>query len=144
MSSGNEITFITDELNTWLPTWWPKDKKEQISAIRNIFLTVSRATFDHRMRFYLDQLKRRGFFTYDQCQFYPGKKIVFKGREFQVGNTKFFRLYWRIEMRSMNDTALDKVKRQVSAMVNIPGFDVRMDTDVLYCLLEQHFGLRLN
>lgn len=42
-------------------------------------------TFDRRLKFYEDQIERNGYWLYDECYFYPRKKVVFRGRDFDVG-----------------------------------------------------------
>jgi hypothetical protein len=84
-----------------------------------------------------------GYWLYDECYFYPHKKVVFRGRDFDAGKDSFLRSYGNIELRKKDYGVLDKLKREVS-LTKIPQFSTLTDTDVIFHMLDKHMGLRWN
>lgn len=121
--------------------FWNKDKTRKIQNLAEFYGYLSHITFDRRVKFYEEQIEREGFWTYDDCYFYPRKKVVFRGKDFDVFSSSFLRSYGCIEMRKKDFGILDKIKRGVS-VTKIPQFSTVTDTDVIFHLLEKHMGLR--
>ena len=139
MSGGQEVKISVDEQGFF----FNKDKSAQIKTVVEFYSYLSHVTFDHRVEFYESQIKRNGYFEYDKCHFYPRKKVIFRGRDFDLSSTSFFRGYGYVEMRKKDFGILDKIKREVS-LTKIPQFSTIIDTDVIFHLLDKHFSLRWN
>jgi len=137
MSGGQEVKFCVDEQGFF----FRKDKSAQIEKVVEFYSYLSQTTFDRRVEFYESQIKRNGYFEYDKCYFYPGNKIVFRGREFNRSTSSFFRGYGYVEMRKKDFGILDKIKREAS-LTKIPQFSTTVDTDVIFHLLDKHFSMR--
>ena len=137
MSGGQEVKISVDEQGIF----FNKDKSAQIKKVVEFYSYLSSVTFDRRLEFYESQIKRNGYFEYDQCYFYPHDKIVFRGRDFGLSSTSFLRGYGYVEMRKKDFGVLDKIKREVS-LTKIPQFSTIIDTDVIFHLLDRHFSLR--
>ena len=122
---------------------WKKNRAQQIQALADFYGYLMHVTFDRRLKFYEDQIDRNGYWLYDECNFYPHKKVVFRGRDFDVGTNQFLRSYGNIELRKKDYGVLDKLKREVS-LTKIPQFSTLTDTDVVFHMLDKHMGLRWN
>lgn len=138
-SNGNKADISIDEQGFF----FNKDKSKQIGSVAEFYSYLSRVTFDRRAGFYESQIEKNGYFEYDDCYFYPRKKVVFRGRDFDVSSTSFLRGYGYVEMRKKDFGFLDKVKREVS-LTKVPQFNTITDTDVIFYLLDKHFSLRWN
>ncbi len=139
MSGGQEVKISVDEQGVF----FSKDKSAQIKTVVEFYSYLSHVTFDRRVDFYESQIKRSGYFEYDECYFYPRKKIIFRGRDFDLSSTSFLRGYGYVEMKKKDFGILDKIKREVS-LTKIPQFSTIIDTDVIFHLLDKHFSLRWN
>ena len=115
--------------------------KQQIQTLTEFYGFLSHNTFDRRLKFYEDQIERNGCWKYDECHFYPHKKIVFRGQDFDVRASSFLRSYGYIEMRKKEYGFLDKIKREVS-FAKVPQFSILTDRDVIFHLLSEHMGLQ--
>ena len=98
-------------------------------------------TFEQRLGLYVAELKTKGYFTLDECLFYPHSKVIFRGRDFPVKETAFLRGAGWIEMRPSHFTLLDRLKRE-NPFTKIPQFSTRTDPDVVFALLQACFGLK--
>lgn len=136
MDNGQTVQMSIDEQGMF----WNKDLSSQIQALADFYGFLMHVTFDRRLQFYEDQIESRGFWVYDECQFFPGEKIVFRGREFHLRDSTFLRSYGSIEMRKKDFGVLDKLKREVS-LTKIPQFSTLTDTDVIFHMLKEHMGL---
>lgn len=139
LSNGQTVNMSIDEQGIF----WNKNRTQQIQALADFYGYLMHATFDRRLKFYEEQIARNGYWLYDECYFYPNKKVVFRGRDFLVGTDQFLRSYGNIELRKKDYGVLDKLKREVS-LTKIPQFSTVMDTDVLFHMLDEHMGLRWN
>ena len=139
MSSGQKVVISVDEQGVFFNS----NKSSEIKKIVEFYSYLTQFTFDRRVSFYESQIKKNGYFEYDQCRFYPRRKIVFRGRDFNLSETSFLKSYGSVEMRKKDFGFLDKIKREVS-LTKIPQFSTITDTDVIFYLLEQHFSLRWN
>lgn len=119
---------------------WNKSKTQEIQNLAEFYGFLSHITFDRRVKFYEGQIEKNGFWTYEDCCFYPRKKVVFRGKDFDVSSSSFLRSYGCIEMRKKDYGILDKIKREVS-VTKIPQFSTVTDTDVIFHLLDKHMGL---
>jgi hypothetical protein len=139
MLGGQEVRISVNEQGILLN----RDKSEQIKRVVEFYSYLSQVTFDKRVSFYETQIQKKGYFEYDKCYFYPPRKIMFHGQEFDMKTTSFFRVYGNVEMRKKDFGILDRIKREVS-LTKIPQFSTLIDTDVIFHLLEKHFSLRWN
>ncbi len=139
MSGGQKVVISVDEQGVFFNS----NKSSEIKKIVEFYSYLTQFTFDRRVSFYESQIKKNGYFEYDQCRFYPRHKIVFRGRDFNLSETSFLKSYGSVEMRKKDFGLLDKIKREVS-LTKIPQFSTITDTDVIFYLLEQHFSLRWN
>lgn len=138
-SNGQTLNITIDEQGIL----WNKSLSQQIKTLADFYGFLLNVTFDRRLKFYEDQIERNGFWLYDECYFYPHKKVVFRGRDFDVSSSSFLRSYGCIEMRKKDYGVLDKIKREVS-LTKIPQFNTTTDTDVIFHLLDKHMGLKWN
>lgn len=136
-TGGQTLNISIDEQGFF----FNKSRAQQISSLADFYGYLSHVTFDRRVKIYENQIDRNGYFVYDDCHFYPGKKVVFRGRDFDVASSSFLRSYGCIEMRKKDFGVLDKLKREVS-LTKIPQFNTTTDTDVIFHLLNKHMGLR--
>lgn len=136
-SGGQTLNISIDEQGVI----FNKNKTQQIANLADFYGFLLHVTFDRRVRFYEEQIERNGYFVYDECYFYPHKKVVFRGRDFEVSTSSFLRSYGCIEMRKKDYGVLDKIKREVS-LTKVPQFSTLTDTDVIFHLLDKYMGLR--
>ena len=137
MSGGQKVEISVDEQGIFFNS----NKATEIKKVVEFYSYLSQLTFDRRVLFYESQIKKNGYFEYDECRFYPGRKIVFRGKDFDLSSTSFLRSYGCVEMRKKDFGFLDRIKREVS-LTKTPQFSTITDTDVIFYLLEQHFSLR--
>jgi hypothetical protein len=137
--NGQTLNLSFDELGIF----WNKNRTQQIQNLADFYGYLSHITFDQRVKFYEDQIKQNGYWLYDDCYFYPRKKVVFRGKDFEVSSSSFLRSYGYIELRKKDFGMLDKIKQEVS-LTKIPQFSTITDTDVIFHLLEKHMDLRWN
>ena len=137
LNNGQTVKLSFDEEGIF----WNKNRTQEIQNLAEFYGYLSHITFDRRVKFYEEQIARNGYWTYDECHFYPRKKVVFRGKDFDVSSSSFLRSYGCIEMRKKDFGMLDKIKREVS-VTKIPQFSTVTDTDVIFHLLEKHMGLR--
>lgn len=136
-SGGQTLNISIDEQGIF----FNKNKTQQIGTLADFYGFLLHVTFERRVRFYEEQIERNGYFVYDECYFYPHKKVVFRGRDFEVSTSSFLRSYGCIEMRKKDYGVLDKIKREVS-LTKVPQFSTLTDTDVIFHLLDKYMGLR--
>lgn len=136
-NSGQTLNISIDEQGIF----FNKNRTQQIGTLADFYGFLLHVTFERRVKFYEEQIERNGYFVYDECYFYPHKKVVFRGRDFDVNTSSFLRSYGCIEMRKKDYGVLDKIKRELS-LTKIPQFNTLTDTDVIFHLLDKHMGLR--
>ncbi len=136
--TGKKIILDFDEAGFFYG--WNSDKTKDISNLRDLYLYLAEHSFSHRLARYLKELKANGYFTHDECRFYPRDKVVFRSKEFPIGSTSFLKSYGYIVMRKKDYGILDKIRQEVS-FTKIPQFNTQTNTDVIFYLLEKFFGL---
>lgn len=137
-SGGHNLNISIDEEGIF----FNKNKSHQIQTLAEFYSYLSHVTFDRRVGFYESQIEKNGYFKYDECLFYPReKRVEFRDRNFDVSSTSFLRSYGYVELRKKDSGFLDKIKREVS-LTKTPQFSTATDTDVIFHLLDKHFGLR--
>ena len=52
-----------------------------IANLKHLHAFLSYQSFSHRVERYLEELKAHGYFTYDNCRFYPRRSIVCGSKE---------------------------------------------------------------
>jgi len=134
LNNGHAITLHFHDQVFW------KNRASDLANLWDVYTHISHETFDQRMDGYLSQLKKKGYFDYDECRFYPPDKVVFRGRTFTKQETNFLRSPGYIELRSKGRSFWDKMKRELS-ISKIPQFNTESDTDVIFAILTKYFGL---
>lgn len=74
--------------------------------------------------------------------FYP-HPLVFKDKEFPIQSSSFLKGYGYIEMRPKDYGLMNKVLREVT-FTKIPQFNTQTDSDVIFYILDEYFGLKWN
>lgn len=120
---------------------WNKSKTQQIQTLAEFYGFLMHVTFERRLKFYEDQINTNGYWLYDDCRFYPHKKIVFRGRDFDLALSTLLRSYGCIELKKKESGLLDKIKREMS-LTKTPQFSTLTDTDVIFHMLSEHMGLQ--
>ena len=138
MADGKELEISVDESTIFMG--WNRDKQQEIQGLIGFYAYVSQCTFERRLAYYEGQIGCQRCFEYDGCRFYPGEKIVCRRQEFPIGDSRFLKRYGVIEMRKKDYGFWDKVKPQLP-FNKLPCFVTLTDTDVIFYLLEKHFGL---
>lgn len=136
-NSGQTLDISIDEKGIF----FNKNRTQQIGTLADFYGFLLRVTFERRVKFYEEQIERNGYFVYDECYVYPHKKVVFRGRDFDVNTSSFLRSYGCIEMRMKDYGVFDKIKREASR-AKVSQFNTLTDTDVIFYLLDKHMGLR--
>lgn len=72
-NNGQTVKLSFDEEGIF----WNKNRTQEIQSLAEFYGYLSHITFDRRVKFYEDQIARNGFWTYDECYFYPRKKLYF-------------------------------------------------------------------
>ena len=139
IDSGEEITVSIDEGGFLFG--WNSNKSSEIQSLTDFYLYLAENSFRLRLGRYLDEVNAKGYFTYDECQFYPRQKIVFRGEEFPLGSSDFVRSPGYVELKHKFESPGDKIKRAFS-FGKPPQFNTQTNTDVIFCLLENLFDLR--
>lgn len=135
-ASGEKADISIDEQGFF----FNKNRSQQIKTLTEFYGYLASSTFERRLKFYEEQIQQNGYFVYDECSFYPRKKIVFRGRDFELEASNFFKSYGAIEMRKKDFKLVDKLKRELS-FAKIPQFSTLTDSDVIFHLLKKHMGL---
>ena len=137
--SGKQIVLSFDE--STILYGFNLDKKDDFKNLMNLYIFLSEKTFANRLQPYLNQIQSAGYFVFGECRFYPRDKIVFRSKEFPLHSTTFLKSYGCIEMKLKDSTFLDKVVRHLPFTAT-PQFGTQVDSDVIFYLLDKHFGLR--
>ena len=138
LSNSETIKISFDEAR--LQDWFRKGVKEDIQNLNALYQYLAQKTFAQRLESYYEQARKHGCFAYDECRFFPGDKIIFRGKEFKLASSSFLRGGGYIELRPKPWTMIDKIKREAS-LTKIPQFSTSMDTDVIFFILKKNFGL---
>lgn len=135
--NGQTLNISIDEQGFF----WNKNRTQQIQAVADFYGFLLNVTFDRRLKSYESQIERNGYWVYDECQFHPHKKVVFRGKDFEISSSSFLKSYGCIELRKKDYGVLDKLKREVT-LTKIPQFSTITDADVIFHMLDKHMGLR--
>ena len=106
-----------------------------------MYIALAQRTLEQRLKFYIDQIKTRGYFVYDECRFYPGKKIGFRNKDFHLGDS-IFKLGAGYVLLERKDAGVGAKIIGALTLTKIPQFSTQWDTDVIFHLLDKMFGLR--
>ncbi len=140
LDSGKKIKLSFDEAGIFIG--FNSDKKTHLKNLTDIYVFLSKKSFQKRIGEYIKEIEKREYFVYDKCKFYPSKrKIVYRSKEFSIDSSSFLKGYGYIELRKKNFGFLDKIKREIS-LAKTPQFNTQTDTDVIFSLLDQYFKLR--
>lgn len=137
-SKSETIKISFDEAR--IQNWFRKGVKDDIQNLNALYQYLARKTFSQRLDSYYAQVRQHGYFVYDECRFFLADKIVFRRREFKLASSSFMLGSGYIELRPEPWTILDKIKREAS-LTKIPQFSTSTDTDVIFYILNKHFGL---
>lgn len=135
MKSGENVQ-LTEQ-----PTWFYDSKNEKVVHIQNIFNIVSEKTFQNRLKKYLNQVEKDGFFEYAGWHFYPEQKKIIdveKKRAYSIQTTKFLKQYGFISVVNEADGFKEKIIRKINGN---RGINTITDTDVFFVLLKHFFNL---
>jgi hypothetical protein len=116
------------------------NRDDAVLGIHQVAQALMKRTVFQRTAFYADEWKEKGYFTYDECKFYPPERIVFRGREFPLKDSVFLKGARHIEMRPKDYSFGHAVKRHLS-LSKIPQFNTQTDPDVIFGFLKNCFGL---
>jgi hypothetical protein len=139
LRDGQKIKLSFDEAGLFMG--FNSNKKDDIQFLIDLYLDFANKTFQQRAEQYLTQVQYTGYFVYDGCKFYPRDKIVFKDKEFPIQSSSFLKSYGYIEMRPKDYGLMNKVLREVT-FTKIPQFNTQTDSDVIFYILDEHFGLK--
>lgn len=139
LSSGKKIKLSFDESSLFMGLNFNKQK--DIKNLIDLYAFLAEKTFANRVRPYLQQINERGYFEHDECRFYPRDKIVFRNKEFPIRSSQFLKGYGYIELRPKDYGLVNKIMREIS-LTKLPQFSTQTDSDVIFYLLEKHFGLK--
>jgi hypothetical protein len=112
-----------------------------IANLKHLHAFLSYQSFSYRVERYLEEVKAQGFFTYDNCRFYPRRSIVCGSKEIPVGAAKLRKGNGFIELRKKDRTFLDDVKHRLH-LSRWPRISTENDGDVIFHLLDKLFGQR--
>lgn len=134
--SGEQIKFVEK------PGWFLTSEQQKIDGIVDLYIHLSKATFQARLDKYLSAANQRGYFVYSGYKFFPSRRVIaIEGREFTSENTDFMRAYNYIELRPKNFGLLHKLKRELWSS-KFDAVDTLTDTDVIFAIFDQFYGLR--
>ena len=139
LRDGQKIKLSFDEAGLFMG--FNSNKKDDIQFLIDLYLDFANKTFQQRAEQYMTQVQYTGYFVYDGCKFYPRDKIVFKDKEFPIQSSSFLKSYGYIEMRPKDYGLMNKVFREVT-FTKIPQFNTQTDSDVIFYILDEHFGLK--
>lgn len=137
LANGKEIGLKFDESTFFMGI--NRNKKDDIKNLFDTYVFLSKMTFEARLQPYLNQIRDKGYFVYENCRFVPGEKIVFRDKEYPIKGTTFLQRYGVIEMRAPTYGLMDRLVR-VGSTKNVPQFTTLQDQDVLFYLLEKYFS----
>jgi hypothetical protein len=139
LSSQREIKIIIDESTIFIG--FTNDKSKEIDALKSAISQIQESSFDQRLSNYETQIKGKGYFSYDDCRFFPRDKIVFRNKEFLISESTLLNYGFAIELRPKNYGWKEWLIRNNSPFKS-PQFNIQTDTDVIFYLMEKYFGLR--
>lgn len=139
--NGHKIEIYLDE--TGFIVGFNKDLSKEIDALRLAVREIYRVTFPQRLEPYEAEIAGKGYFTYDECKFYPGNKIVFRDKEFYLDNLSLGNYGFAIELKQRNMGLMDKLIRANSPF-KTPQFNTQTDYDVIAYLLHKYFRIKIN
>ncbi|MBI5076152.1 MAG: hypothetical protein HZB62_13425 [Nitrospirae bacterium] len=138
LKSGEEIKL------TEKPGWIFSSTVENIQGIINIYTELAKVTFNSRLTSYVKGAEIRGYFVYSGHRFFLSRQVIAsEDQEFTSENTDFLRSYGYIEFRPKNSSIAQKMKRNIGASKR-KAMDTLTDTDVIYAILANFYGLRWN
>ena len=136
--SGEEI-YLSEK-----PGWILSSKEEKIQGIITLYTALSQATFASRLASYIKDAEKCGYFVYSRHRFYPSRQVISSdSQEFTRENTDFRRAYGYIELRPNKPSLAHTIKQKIGASKPIT-IDTLTDTDVIFTILANYYGLRWN
>jgi hypothetical protein len=137
VETGEEINLDFNEAGFFVGSI--KDKKVDIKNLEQLYLYLAQCSFDHRLANYLRELEFKGYFTVGDCKFYPRDKIVHQKTAFPLDSITLLKGAGYVEIRKKNQGLWEKIKNNLTVF---PQINSRIDTDVLFHLLDKLFGIR--
>jgi hypothetical protein len=122
------------------------NKKTWIERLIKTYGDLSSKTFQLRLTKFENQLDKFGFFIYDGARFVPSESlIVCKGKRFLVQEDRCLKSYGEIEFIKNENNFMNRFKRKLieeTVPSFLPKISTLDDTDVLFHLLDKHFGMK--
>jgi hypothetical protein len=138
--NGHKIEILLDEQGIF---WGSnKDLSNEITELKKAVSEIYQATFAQRLEPFESEIAGKGFFTYDECRFYPNTKIVFRDKEFFLNNLSFRNYGFAIELMPKNMSLMDKIIR-ANYPFKTPQFNTQTDHDVISHLLLKYFRIKI-
>jgi len=116
---------------------------EIVEKIRNFYIEISHSTHLKRINTYHDEVKEKGYFSYNNWRFYPEGNYIHAtiiNKKFELKKYKLQRnsegvLYVKLK----NPSIMETIKRQLTWRV--PAFNTARDQDIIFILLKLYFKL---
>ena len=116
-------------------------RNEDIVNLKKLYLYLSVRSYEYRLSYYLQELQAKGYFTIDECRFYPDANIIrFREKVLPIASYEFLNCNGYIEIRKKNRTRWEMFTNGFS--LHIPQFNTQTDPDVVFALLDKYFGLK--
>ena len=119
-------------------------RKEIVEKIRNFYIEISYSTYLKRINTYHDEVKEKGYFSYNNWRFYPEGKYIhatiinkkFEFKKYKLTKNSEGDVYVKLK----NPSTMQKIKRQLSFR-GVPAFSSARDQDIIFVLLKHYFNL---
>lgn len=132
--------MVTSSRMRWLPSAF-SHTAPKAHALIDVCEQVMARTLAPRLRRYLEQINRQGWFSYDRKRFGRDGTVLSSGGKplFNLRSVRLFRHPARIEWRPKQGVA-----SYLARVAPLPGHTIhtQFDTDVLYRLLDKLYGIR--
>lgn len=138
-ADGKVIKLSFDESSLFIGLNF--SKKKDIENLITLYTFLANGTFSFRLEPYITQIEKFRYFTHDECQFFPRDRIVFRGKSFPITSSQFLKGYGYIELRPKEDGIGNKIMREIT-LTKTRQFNTQTNTDVVFYLLENYFGLK--
>jgi len=104
-------------------------------------------TYEQRLKPYIDQLNKYGYYEYDYLKFYPNNKIEYdNGKLYKLNEITFSRsnVYQITINRKYGDFKSIDWKNKLKKLTNYDSININIDKniDVFYFLFEKYIGIR--
>ncbi len=136
LKSGEEYQF------TEQPGWIKSADQRAVKQILDFYSYLARASLTERVEAYLENFRSYGYFYYSGLRFFPDHQTIVDGSTtYNRQNTDFLHSYGCIELRPKELSFIQQAKLKVGS-ANFTRIDTLTDTDALYVILSEFYGLR--